>query len=258
MKSKSRGEVYNTAMSISQPEEPIMKTKREFYFIAVVLIFSILACNMPGSSGDGEPPAQASPAVTFVVVVENTPTIAPTDTPIPPTATESIPPEVALTKNSNCRVGPSTYYNVVDQIASGKDMPVVGRNEDSTWWQIVNDTGRECWIFYENATPNQDFSSLPIGEAPPLPGIPQNFLVVDQQCLSAQKKFTLTLSWSSGGGETAYRLYRDGGRVGEFKPNRLNYKDPAVPYNKVVTYEIEAVNENGTSERAIQIIPACK
>lgn len=235
-----------------------MKTGREFYFVVFVLFFSILACNLPGSGAGGVSPTQASPEVTFVVVIENTATAAPTDTPIPPTVTESIPPEIALTKNSNCRMGPSIYYNVMDQIVSGKDMPVVGRNEDSTWWQIVNDTGRECWIFYENATPNQDFSSLPIGEAPPLPGIPQNFFVVDQQCLSAQKKFTLTLSWSSGGGETGYRLYRDGKWAGEFKPDRLNYKDPSAPYNKAVTYEIEAMNENGISERAIQIVPACK
>jgi hypothetical protein len=238
-----------------------MKTRRDAAFVTLAAMFSLVACNLPGAGGaptGGNDPAQASPAVTFVVVIENTPTTAPTDTPIPPTATPQIPPELTLTKNSNCRLGPSTYYNVIDQIVSGKELPVVGRSEDSEWWQVVNDTGRECWIFYENAAPNQDFSSLSIGEAPPLPGMPQNFFVVDQQCLSAQKKFSVTLSWSSGGGETAFRLYRDGGSVGELKPNRFNYKDAAAPYNKVITYEIEAVNENGASERAIQIVPACK
>lgn len=241
-----------------------MKSRREITFASVFLILSILACNLPGSTsgGDantgGDSQSQPSPEVTYVVVVENTATPIPTETPIPATATPQIPPELTLTKNSNCRAGPSNYYNIFDQIASGKELPVIGRSENSEWWQVVNDTGRECWIYYENATPNQDFSSLAIGEAPPLPGMPGNFFVVDQQCLSAQKKFTLTLSWTSGGGETAFRLYRDGGRVGEFKPSRLNYKDPAVPYNKTVTYEIEAVNENGTSERAIQIIPPCQ
>jgi hypothetical protein len=223
------------------------------------LILSILACNMPGSgAGGGDPAAQASPGVTFVVVVENTPTTAPTDTPIPPTATQSIPPELTLTKNSNCRSGPSTFYNIVDQIASGKELPVIGRSEDNEWCEVVNDTGRECWIFFDNATPNQDFSSLSIGEAPPLPGIPLNFFVVDQQCLSAQKKFSVTLSWSSGGGETAFRIFRDGKQVIELKPTKFTYKDPAAPYNKNVTYEIESVNENGTSERAVQFVPPCK
>lgn len=234
-----------------------MKTRREFA-IGIILILSILACNVPGSTDGGENPAQPSPGVTFVVVVENTPTTAPTDTPIPPTATQSIPPELTLSKNSNCRLGPSTFYNIVDQIASGKELPVIGRSEDNEWWQVVNDTGRECWIFFDNATPNQDFSSLSIGEAPPLPGIPLNFFVVDQQCLSAQKKFSVTLSWSSGGGETAFRVFRDGKQVIELKPTKFTYKDPAAPYNKNVTYEIESVNANGTSERAIQFVPPCK
>lgn len=234
-----------------------MKPRREFA-IGVILILSILACNVPGSTDGGENPAQPSPGVTFVVVVENTPTTAPTNTPIPPTATQSIPPELTLSKNSNCRLGPSTFYNIVDQIASGKELPVIGRSEDNEWWQVVNDTGRECWIFFDNATPNQDFSSLSIGEAPPLPGIPLNFFVVDQQCLSAQKKFSVTLSWSSGGGETAFRVFRDGKQVIELKPTKFTYKDPAAPYNKNVTYEIESVNANGTSERAIQFVPPCK
>jgi hypothetical protein len=235
-----------------------MKTRRERIFGIAVLLLFILACNMPGSTGGGENPAQPSPGVTYVVVVENTPTIAPTDTPIPPTATQSIPPELTLSKNSNCRLGPSNFYNIVDQIASGKELPVIGRSEDSEWWQVVNDTGRECWIYHQNATPNQDFSSLSIGEAPPLPGIPLNFFVVDQQCLSAQKKFSITLSWSSGGGETAFRIYRDGSRVVELKPTKFTFKDASAPYNKTITYEVEAVNENGTSERAVQFIPPCK
>jgi hypothetical protein len=241
-----------------------MKVRREFSLAGIFLILSIVACIMPGSGSEGNTntgenaDAQPSPGVTFVVVVENTATPIPTETPIPATPTPQIPPELTLTKNSNCRVGPSNFYNIIDQIASDKELPVIGRSQNSEWWQVVNDTGRECWIYFENATPNQDFTSLSIGEAPPLPGMPLSFFVVDQQCLSAQKKFTLTLSWSSGGGETAFRLYRDGGRVGEFKPSRFNYKDPGAPYNKVVVYEIEAVNENGTSEKAIQIVPACK
>ena len=242
-----------------------MKARREFTSAVVVLILSILACNMPGTSASGDTggnegatPVEPSPGVTYVVVIENTSTPIPTDTPVPPTVTPSIPPELTLTKNSNCRVGPSPLYHVVDQIASGKDLPVIGRSEDSTWWEVVNDTGRECWILAENTTPNQDFSSLAIGEAPSLPGIPLNFFVTDQLCLSAQKKLSISLSWSSGGGETGFRLYRDGKAIQEFKPNKFIYKDPNAPYNKNITYEIEAMNENGVSERALQIIPACK
>ncbi|MBK6794537.1 MAG: SH3 domain-containing protein [Anaerolineales bacterium] len=238
-----------------------MKAGRELAFVLVVFIFFVLACNLPlpgSTTGGGEPAAVVSPGVTYVVVVENTSTAIPADTPIPATATPQVQPELTLTKNSNCRLGPSTYYNVVDQIASGSVMPVIGRSEKSDWWQIVNNTGRECWVFMENATPNQDFSSLAIGEAPPLPGIPLNFVITDQLCQPGPKKFSVAMSWSSGGGETAFRVYRDGNRIGEYKPSRLTYKDTNAPYNKNLVYEVEAVNENGTSERATQIVPACK
>lgn len=235
-----------------------MKAKRERVLGFALLILFVLACNMPGAVNNGSTEPPPSPGVTYVVVVENTPTPLPTDTPVPPTATESIPPKITLVKNSNCRLGPSIFYNSIDQIASGTELPVIGRSENSEWWQVVNNTGRECWIFYELATPNQDFSSLSIGEAPPLPGIPLNFFVADQQCLSAQKKFSVTLSWSSGGGETAFRIYRDGNRMADLKPTKFTFKDTAAPYNKTVTYEIEAVNENGASERAAQFVPACK
>lgn len=240
-----------------------MKVSREVLFVIVVLILSILACNLPGtSSGESEtvatPLSPIAPIDTAAVIVENTATTAPTDTPIPPTSTPSVSPEITLTKNSNCRLGPSTYHNIVDQIADKTVLPVIGRNDDNTWWQVVNATNRECWIFNENATANTDFSGLQVGDAPPLPGIPVSFSVVDQLCQPGPKKFTVTLSWASGGGETAFRLYRDGNRISELKAGKLSYKDPSAPYNKNIIYEIEAVNENGTSEKAIQIVPACK
>lgn len=237
-----------------------MKAKKEISFASAILVLSILACNLPGAGSGGTEPvatplSPVAPVETVLVIVENTATIAPVDT---PTSTPSISPEITLTQNSNCRLGPSTYYNIVDQIANQAVLPVVGRNDDNTWWQVVNATKRECWIFNENASPNTDFSGLQVGNAPPLPGIPQNFFVTNQVCQPGPKKFTVSLSWSSGGGETAFRLYRDGNRIAELKATKYSYRDPSAPYNKNITYEIESVNENGTSEKAIQIVPFCK
>lgn len=238
-----------------------MKARREILFVVAILI-SVLACNLPNPNfgGAGVTATVEISAETATVAVQDTATVTvtPTETLIPFTPTPDIPPEITLSKNSNCRVGPNNRYNVIDQIAQGKTLSVVGRSEDNTWWQVINPTNRECWIFNENAAPSTDLSSLPIGDAPPLPGIPQNFLVVDQLCQPGPKKFSVTLSWSSGGNETAFRLYRDGGRIVELKASKFNYKDANAPFNKNITYEIEAVNENGVSERAIQIVPACK
>ncbi len=87
-----------------------MKLKRELLFVVAALIIATLACNLPGASSVVPEPAATTfdiPTTTpMVVVVENTATIAPTDTPIPPTETPSIPAEITLTKNSNCRKGP--------------------------------------------------------------------------------------------------------------------------------------------------------
>lgn len=241
-----------------------MRARRDFSFAIVVLILSILACNMP-SVGSGNPPSneentsqQPSPGVTYVVVVEDTATSQATETLTPEPPTPQTPPKLTLTKNTNCRLGPSTLYNIVDQIASGAELSVIGRSEDSEWWQVLNATGRECWVFNENATPNQDFSTLVVGSAPPLPGVPLNFYVVNQVCQSAQKKFSVTLSWTSGGGETGFRIYRDSKAVQELKATRFNFKDASAPYNKNIVYEIAAINENGESERATQIVLACK
>ncbi|MBL8050849.1 MAG: SH3 domain-containing protein [Anaerolineales bacterium] len=226
-------------------------------FAFVLLILALLACNLPGSSSQtDEPPPSVEAPVTFVVI-ENSPPPALTDTPSP-TSTPALPPEITLTKNSNCRLGPSTYYNIVDQIASGQVLPVSGQNEDGTWWQVTNATNRECWIFTDNAQPNIDFRDLPVKNGPALPGVPGQFYVTDQQCQPGPKKFTVTLSWSIGSDTSGFRLYRDGNRIIELKANKFNYKDVNAPYGKNITYELEAYNENGTSERAIQIVPACK
>lgn len=242
-----------------------MKPGKVVHFF-ILLFLSALACNMPNVSannpeGGGTLPAPAEMTNTpIVVVIENTPTLAqPTETPIPVTPTLQVSPKLTLTSNSNCRIGPNANYNVVDQISSGMELSVIGRNEENTWWEVVNATGRECWVIAENATTNTDFiTAVSVDDAPPLPGVPQNFFVVNQICQPGPKKFTVSFTWASGGGETAFRLYRNGERIAEVKASRLDYRDINAPLNKNISYELEAVNENGTSDKAVQIVPACK
>jgi len=229
-------------------------------FAFVLLILALLACNLPGSEvPTAEPPSPTVEAPVTIIVIENTPTTAPVATETPtPTSTPSIPAELTLSTNSNCRLGPSGFYNIVDQISSGQVLPASGRNEDNTWWQVTNATDRKCWIFHENAQANSDFSSLPIESGPPLPSTPSQFYVTQQQCQPGSKKFTVTLKWTGGADADWFRLYRDGSRIAELKVTNINYKDANAPLNKNLTYEIEAYNENGTSQKAIQVVPACK
>lgn len=226
----------------------------------LILILAMLACNLPGG---GSETSAATPTGVFATetqsaMVENTATPIPTETPLPATSTAPIPPKITLTNNSNCRKGPGGNYNIVDQVSQSQTLSVIGRNEENTWWQVLTVNGQECWIFYENASPNTDFSGLPIGSAPPLPNPPVNFTVSNQVCQPSQDKFEVTMRWSGGGGETAFRIYRDGKRIIEVKASKLNFKDLKAPLNRNLTYEIEAVNEHGVSARATQIVPACK
>ncbi|NJN80599.1 MAG: SH3 domain-containing protein [Anaerolineales bacterium] len=212
---------------------------RKFLLANMILILAILACNLPGSTLEDAPPATDEAPVT-VIVIENTATVPPTEV-SEATSTPELPSEITLTKNSNCRLGPSTFYNIADQIASGQVLPVYGQNEDGTWWLVANANGRECWVYYDNAQSNVDFSGLPIKNGPPLPGIPGQFYVTDQLCQPGPKKFTVTLSWSIGSDTDGFRLYRDGKQIIDLKITKFNYKDTNAPYNKNITYELEAL-----------------
>ncbi len=227
-----------------------------------LLMFAVLlqACNLPGATPNTPEPTEtvATPLATETPPATETPTFVPTETDIPATPTAAVPPEIVLTKNSNCRKGPNNRYVIIDQISQSAVLPVSGRNEGNTWWKVVNATGRECWIFNENARPNMDFSELPVGDAPSLPNTPINFSVGDQVCQPGANSFTVALRWGSGGGETLFRLFRDGKQIIEVKAGKFNFRDDKAPLRKNLLYEIEAVNGDGTSERSAQIVPACK
>ena len=102
--------------------------KRKLLFFIAALIIATLACNLPGTNSAVSDPtviADIPTSTPMAVVIENTATVAPTDTPIPPTETPSIPAEITITKNSNCRKGPSMFYSIVDQISAGKVFQVL-------------------------------------------------------------------------------------------------------------------------------------
>ena len=69
-----------------------------------------------------------------------TPTVAPTTEPsptLPPvTATLAIVevPVQVTAELANCRFGPGTVYQTMNEISSGRTLIAVGRNDTSTWW----------------------------------------------------------------------------------------------------------------------------
>lgn len=117
------------------------------------------------------------------------PTPAPTDTPVPPTntpeptatatitptveptATPTAAPQPAVTANSeaNLRQGPGTNYPVVGAMAAGEQADVLGRNADSTWWQVMLANGKEGWVNASLVTANPAVDGVAIAQNIPAP-----------------------------------------------------------------------------------------
>jgi hypothetical protein len=74
-----------------------------------------------------------------------------------------------LLHNANCRRGPGTEYDIVTNLPQGLTAPIVGRNPDSSWWQVqVPGTQTRCWVSGENVETSGDTGGVPIVEPPPL------------------------------------------------------------------------------------------
>jgi uncharacterized protein YraI len=113
-----------------------------------------------------------------LVPTSHTPTsITMTTTPTPTfTATPTLmttTPEDALASadtDLNCRYGPGVDYDIVDALREGETSPVIGVNEERTWYLIAGPQGSiQCWVLAAYVTLNRDISQYPVYPAPPLP-----------------------------------------------------------------------------------------
>ncbi len=82
------------------------------------------------------------------------PTDAPTQTSAPAFTPTSASARVTVTKNTNCRTGPSTDYAILLTLPAGTEVEVLGRNSGSDFYYVQdpNDPGKGCWIWSQLAT----------------------------------------------------------------------------------------------------------
>ncbi len=79
-------------------------------------------------------------------------------------------PQATAKQNANCRYGPGTAYDIADTLFAGKTAPIVGRNEQSTWWQVRGPTfGSLCWVSKVTVDVSGSTEGVPIGVAPAPP-----------------------------------------------------------------------------------------
>jgi hypothetical protein len=92
----------------------------------------------------------------------NTPTITPTLTNTPsPTYTSSPPlacsPQLTGLQDANCRVGPSTLYDVYGTLFEGQTVDILAVNEEGTWFMVDHPQSfrNPCWVWNGPAVQEQ-------------------------------------------------------------------------------------------------------
>jgi hypothetical protein len=95
-----------------------------------------------------------------------TPTPTVTSTPVPTIGGEAI-------SNSNCRTGPASAFPPLLVINQGQNAQVTGQNTVATpWYQLLLETGDQCWVMSDNLTITGDVTTLEEIESPPTPQPP--------------------------------------------------------------------------------------
>ncbi len=162
--------------------------------IALIAAFFLAACAAPSN---GQPPAgdliaqtaAAETALASIVqtqLAQATPPAPATDTPQPPTATQTVTPaftntptapQLSVSVDTNCRTGPGRIYDYTGALVVGEKAEPLGRDSGSGYWYVRLASGAMCWIWGEYAAVTGDVSQLPIFTPPPTPTPPPDFSV---------------------------------------------------------------------------------
>jgi len=153
--------------------------KEDWVFIILIGLMglSLSACgNRPASLEAAATPTETpTPLPTPTPTLEPTATLEPSPTPEPsptlePTPTVEPTPELPLVTategNVYIRTGPDTQYAAAGLLEGGQSLVIIGRNEDSTWWQVETAEG-PLWIAAEVTTVNNATDDIPVAEADP-------------------------------------------------------------------------------------------
>lgn len=71
----------------------------------------------------------------------------------------------------NLRSGPGTNFGRVGQVGRGQKLPITGRNQNSSWFQITTPDGKSAWVINDDRWTRSlgDTSVVPVAQNIPTP-----------------------------------------------------------------------------------------
>ncbi|MCB9098822.1 MAG: SH3 domain-containing protein [Anaerolineales bacterium] len=103
---------------------------------------ALLATETPLSTATAAPLIENSPTMTLKPVV------------------------LAGNSNINLRSGPGTAYDAIGVLTAGHTLDIIGRNVDSSWWQVATPSGL-AWVAANVVTANNIDATIPVVDVPP-------------------------------------------------------------------------------------------
>ncbi len=240
-----------------------MNRSLKILFFTVALLF-LTGCNLPGSQPSGNNLTVEQQAATVVAATMNAqPASTPgavLASPNAPTAQPSSGPTLQITAGAaSCRRGPSANFAEITTIALGTSLEVIGKNPESNYWQVkVPNSADTCWVSGTDGKVSGNTAALPEATAeannPDVPAGP-GALFYSFTCPFAaggQQQITVDLRWTDkASNETGYHVFRDGTQIADLPADSTSYSDTtAIAAGAVLTYQVEAYNNLGTSPKA--------
>jgi hypothetical protein len=239
----------------------------------LILIASILACNLPGSGEQLPPPEDVQTAAALTVEAllfmpsatatkaqesqsnatnSPQPTSGPTGTITP---TYSVP-MLRVLEQTNCRTGPGQDYEVVYTYLSWKELEIVGAYPQENYWLVKSpeSPSGECWLWGGYVEVKGSYWVVSSVTPPPTATLPPPVAPSIQKwdffCSAGQ--MTVTIQWTDrAANEIGYRVIRDDVVVAELPADSNKFTETIVlDAGESVTYIIEVYGPSGAVRSA--------